>query len=209
VIVMGNHDLHLLARAAGTVKAKKRDTLDDVLAAPDLGTLVDWLRARPLVHVEAGHVMMHAGLHPRWGASRARALAAEVEAHLRGPQWKTWIAQLDGSAAAPWRDDLTGADRTRAIIAWLVRARMVKPDGALDETWNGGADGAPKGERPWFTLPAPAWRDHVAVFGHWAALGYQQGPGYVALDSGCVWGKQLTAVRLEDRAVFQVDAVEK
>jgi bis(5'-nucleosyl)-tetraphosphatase (symmetrical) len=208
VIVLGNHDLHLIARAAGTGKAKKRDTLDDVLGAPDLGALIDWLRARPLAHVEAGRVMVHAGLHPQWSAARTRALAGEIEARLRGPDWRAWTTVLDGGEAPAWRDELEGAARTKAILSWLVRARMVKADGTLDQDFNGGPGDAPKHERPWFAAPHAAWADHEVVFGHWAAAGFIQGPTYLGLDSGCVWGKQLTAVRLDDRAVFQVDAVD-
>jgi bis(5'-nucleosyl)-tetraphosphatase (symmetrical) len=206
VCVLGNHDLHLLARAAGA-PAKKRDTLDDVLGARDVGALIDWLRARPLVHVENARVLVHAGLHPRWTAADARARAAEPEARLRGDDWRAWIVAQGGKAPA-WRDALTGAERERAILSWLVRARMASPDAVLDQDFDGAPVEAPRGLAPWFALPDPAWGDHEIVFGHWAALGLDLGPRHLALDSGCVWGNRLTAVRLEDRAVFQVKAVE-
>lgn len=204
--VLGNHDLHLLARIAGVAAAKKRDTLDEVLAAPDRDDLCDWLRARPLVHVEAGHVLVHAGLHPTWSAGRARELAGEIEAELRGPRWQSWLAGISGSGSA-WRDDLVGEARARAILGFLVRVRMMSPDG-VPSSFDGPPDQAPPGAIPWFSATAPAWGDHVPVFGHWAALGHRLDPRWISTDSGCVWGERLTAVRLPDRAVFQVDSVE-
>jgi bis(5'-nucleosyl)-tetraphosphatase (symmetrical) len=204
--VLGNHDLHLLARAAGA-GAKKRDTLDEVLAAPDRDALLTWLRTRPLCHVEDGHVLIHAGLHPRWTVATARALAAEVEAGLRGPGWATMVASLSG-AAAPWDDALRGAARARAILAYLVRVRTGHADGRIEADFDGAPADAPTGCVPWFALPHPAWATHTAVFGHWAALGLAIGPRHLGLDTGCVWGKALTAIRLDDRAVFQVAAVE-
>ena len=204
--VLGNHDLHLLARAAGA-PAKKRDTLDDVLGAPDRDALIDWLRARPLVHVDGAFVLVHGGLHPRWTAADARARGAEVERALRGDDWRAWILDSGGKAPA-WRDDLTGTPRAKGILSWLVRARMSTAHAELDQDFDGPPAEAPKGELPWFALPDPAWGDHQVVFGHWAALGLDLGPRHLALDSGCVWGNRLTAVRLDDRAVFQVKAVE-
>ena len=205
--VLGNHDLHALARIAGA-PAKRRDTLDDVLAAPDRDELADWLRARPLVVVEDARILVHGGLHPRWTADDARARAAEIETNLRGDAWRTWIRSLDQSRAPDWRDDLAGPSRLRAILSWLVRARMATPAGELDQDFDGAPAEAPKGVVPWFAIAGAAWRDHEVVFGHWAALGLDLGPRHVALDSGCVWGNRLTAVRLDDRAVFQVKAVE-
>jgi bis(5'-nucleosyl)-tetraphosphatase (symmetrical) len=207
VVVLGNHDLHLLRRAAGVAGAKKRDTLDEVLAAPDRGRLVDWLRAQQLVHVTGEHIMVHGGLHPRWTAAQARALGAEIETVLRGADWKRWVAALEGEPP-PWREDLAGAPRANAVLAYLVRARTLWADGSINGSFDGAPAEAPPGATPWFAMPEPAWADHVAVFGHWAALGLDIGPRHLGLDSGCVWGKALTAVRLDDRAVFQVKAVE-
>ena len=207
VSVLGNHDLHLLARAAGLVAAKRRDTLDEVLAAPDLGALVDWLRSRPLLHVEDEWVLVHAGLHPRWTVARARALAAEVEAALRGPGWAQWLGQTL-SAAPSWQDDLSGPARTRSILWYLVRARTCTIDGAPID-FDGPPEEAPVGAVPWYAVPDAAWRDHTVVFGHWAAQGLRLGERWIATDAGCVWGKRLAAVRLEDRAVVQVKAVER
>jgi len=203
VAVLGNHDLHLLARAAGAAEAKKRDTLEDVLGAPDLPELIEWLRWRPLVHVEQGFVLVHAGLHPRWTAARARELAAEIEVGLRSDTWRSWIAQVPGKAP-PWRDELTGTDRIRAMLGFLVRVRTCDEHGVPDPAFDGAPDEAPRGRHPWFALPGPAWADHTVVFGHWAAMGLSLGPRHLGLDSGCVWGGKLSAVRLEDRELVQV-----
>jgi bis(5'-nucleosyl)-tetraphosphatase (symmetrical) len=207
VVVLGNHDLHLLRRVAGAAGAKKRDTLDDVLAAPDRDRLVDWLRRQALVHVTADHLMVHGGLHPRWTAAKARALAAEIEDGLQGVGWKRWVGELEGEPPL-WREELAGSARANAVLAYLVRARTLWADGSINAGFDGAPGEAPPGAVPWFAMPDPAWADHVAVFGHWAALGLDIGPRHLGLDSGCVWGKSLTAVRLDDRAVFQVKAVE-
>lgn len=206
--VLGNHDLHLLARAAGA-PAKKRDTLDDVLAAPDRDELLDWLRTRPLVHAEDGYLLVHAGLHPSWSAEQARGLAAELEAKLASGQWRDFVAQTsDGQPPPPWRPELEGAARWRAILGYLVRVRTCHLDGRLEPTFDGHPSQAPAGCVPWYTLPACRWRSHVPVFGHWAALGLDVDAHKIALDSGCVWGKSLSAIRLEDKQVFQVKAVD-
>ena len=207
--VLGNHDFHLLARVAGVAEEKKRDTLGDVLEARDLDRLVDWLRERPMVHMDSTHLLVHAGLHPGWTAEQARALGGEIEAQLRGPGWRSFLAQVAGGGKPPrWRDDLGGSDRHRAILSYLIRVRMLKDDGRVDHEFDGSPAEAPKGEVPWFKFPQRAWATHTAVFGHWAALGLDLGPTHMALDTGCVWGKSLTAVRLDDRMVFQVRAVE-
>jgi bis(5'-nucleosyl)-tetraphosphatase (symmetrical) len=209
--VLGNHDLHLLGRAAGTAKAKKRDTIDDVLRAPDRDELIDWLRRRPLVHVEDGFILLHAGLHPRWTVDDARALAAEVEARLAGDDWKRALAEVSGLAgeAVQWAPELRGAARSRAIVAYLTRARTCHPDGTLEAEFAGAPEEAPKGVVPWFRAPARAWTSHVPVFGHWAALGLDVTRDHVALDSGCVWGRSLTAIRLPDRAITQIATIDR
>jgi len=207
-VVLGNHDLHLLARIAGVAPAKKRDTLDEVLAAPDRDELCAWLRARRLLHVEDGWLLVHAGLHHAWTATHARELAGELEAELRGPDWRTWIASTMGSAPR-WKESRAGAERWRATLGYLVRVRMVDGRGDALGDFDGAPEDAPKGARPWYANDPLALRDHVAIFGHWAAHGAGQGPRWIATDSGCVWGGELTAVRLDDRQAFSVPAVEK
>ncbi|HEY5938905.1 MAG TPA: symmetrical bis(5'-nucleosyl)-tetraphosphatase [Kofleriaceae bacterium] len=205
--VLGNHDLHLLARAAGAAGPKKRDTLEDVLGAKDLDRLIDWLRHRPILHATDKHVLVHAGLHPSWSIPDARALAAELEHELRGPSWRAFLGQLSGPPPR-WSPRLGGGDRWRALVAYFARVRTCRADGRIEPDFDGHPSQAPAGCVPWFQLPAPAWATHSVVFGHWAALGLDIGPHHVALDTGCVWGKSLTAVRLDDRMVFQVKAVE-
>lgn len=211
VCVLGNHDLHLLARAAGTATEKKRDTLDAVLRAKDRDELIDWLRRRPLVHTENGFILVHAGLAPRWTIDDARALAGELETVLRSDAWRDLFTELAGLASDPvtWSPSLTGPARRRAIVAYMTRVRMCRPDGTIEPDFAEHPDGAPKGLVPWFRLPNRAWSPHVPVFGHWAALGLDLGPDHLGLDSGCVWGDKLTAIRLPDRAVTQVRALEK
>ncbi|MBL9017938.1 MAG: symmetrical bis(5'-nucleosyl)-tetraphosphatase [Myxococcales bacterium] len=207
--VLGNHDLHLLARAAGAADAKKRDTLDEVLAAPDVDRLIDWLRQRPFVHAHQSLALVHAGLHPRWTIADAKARSADLERELRGPAWRVFLSKINGGGKPPrWDDKLGGSDRWRAILAYLVRVRMCHPDGKVDVQYDGPPSGAPAGLVPWFKLPTPAWGTHTVVFGHWAALGLDLGPRHLGIDTGCVWGRSLTAVRLDDRSVFQVKAVE-
>jgi bis(5'-nucleosyl)-tetraphosphatase (symmetrical) len=204
--VLGNHDIHLLSRAAGAAEAKKRDTLDDVLKARDLDRLLTWLRERPLLHVEGGYAMVHGGLHPQWTIDTARALAGELEAQLRGPTWRAFLAQLQGPTPR-WDARLGGGDRYRAVLAYLVRARMLRDDTRID-TYDGVPAEAPAELTPWFKFPNAAWATHTVVFGHWSALGLDLGRHHIALDTGCVWGRSLTAIRLDDRMVFQAKSVE-
>lgn len=205
--VLGNHDLHFLARAAGAAHEKKRDTLDELLAAKDRDRLVEWLRRRPLAHVEDEHILVHAGIHPAWTAGDTRARAAEIEQELAGPQWRSFLGHLHGKAHA-WDAKLAGGERWRAILAYLVRVRTLRADGRIEPDFDGHPSEAPSGCVPWFAFPTRAWATHTAVFGHWAALGLDIGMKHLGIDTGCVWGKSLTAIRLDDRAVFQVKAVE-
>jgi bis(5'-nucleosyl)-tetraphosphatase (symmetrical) len=205
--VLGNHDLHLLSRAAGAVEAKKRDTLDDVLSSRNAERLLTWLRNRPLCHVDGRYAMVHGGLHPQWTIADARDRAAEIEHELRAPTWRAFLAQLTGPTPR-WDARLGGGDRWRAILAYLARARMLKPDGRVEADFDGAPKEAPAGLVPWFAVPDAAWRTHTVVFGHWSALGLDLGPHHIALDTGCVWGRSLTAIRLDDRMVFQAKAAE-
>ena len=205
VTVLGNHDLHLLARAAGLRRARPRDTLDDVLMAPDRAPVIEWLRARPMVHREGGELLVHAGLLPAWSAADAEALAREVEATLRGPR-RTDLLGAWKHAPAAWRGDLTPAERRALAVSAFATLRCVKEDGAMDRKFDGSPAEAPPGRVPWFDHPARASRDVRVVCGHWAALGLLVRPDLAALDTGCVWGNVLTALRLDDGALFQVPA---
>lgn len=208
VVVLGNHDLHLLACAAGVSPTRPGDTLDEVLAAPDLPDLVDWLRRRPFVHCEDGFLMVHAGLLPGWTAERAAELGAELSAALSGEHWKTAIAAIAARPPDRWDDGLTGEPRLSVLAAAFTRLRTCTPDGSMRLSSKGPPDTAPPGCVPWFEAPGRASAGQPIVCGHWAALGLHLTEDVMCLDSGCVWGGSLTALRLSDRALFQQPNVE-
>jgi bis(5'-nucleosyl)-tetraphosphatase (symmetrical) len=203
VVVHGNHDLHTLAVAAGKARRRADDTLGDLLGAPDRDELLDWLRLRPLLHVDREYVMVHAGLLPSWSLAQAADLAAEVEAALRAPTHRELYASLYGAKPAAWSDSLQGAERLRVIVNAMTRMRFCTPDGAMDFSVKGEVDKALPGYLPWFEVPDRKTRGVPIVCGHWSALGLRITPDLLALDTGCVWGGRLTAIRLEDRRVFQ------
>jgi len=204
VTVLGNHDFHLLAVAAGHAKRHRSDTLDQVLAAPDREQLLTWLRQQPMFHVEGAWAMVHAGLLPQWSVATALALAREVETALRGANWKEFLAELYGDRPDSWNEDLRGADRLRVIVNAMARMRFCSAEGNMELRTKGETAKAPPGYFPWFDAPGRASRDHTLVCGHWSTLGLRLRPDLLALDSGCVWGGSLSAVRLEDRKLFQV-----
>ena len=204
VTVLGNHDLHLLALAHGFAERREDDTLDEVLAAPDRDALLDWLRRLPMIHVEASHILVHAGLLPQWDARRAQSLAAEVEAELRGSRHREFLAQLYGSRPERWSDELQGIDRLRVIVNAMTRMRFCSPEGVMEFRAKGETANAPPGYLPWFDAPGRKSASNTVICGHWSALGLRIAPNLLALDSGCVWGGKLTAIRVEDRHLFQV-----
>jgi bis(5'-nucleosyl)-tetraphosphatase (symmetrical) len=208
VAVLGNHDLHLLARASGVAARRPRDTLEDVLAAPDRDELVDWLRARPLLCRRERLVLVHGGLLPAWTVEEAEGLAREVEEELRGPRWIALLAGWRGAPAA-WRADLAPAQRRAVALTAMATLRAVTADGAMRRDFNGPPDEMPAGCVAWFDHPARRSRDARVVCGHWAALGLLLRDDLAALDTGCVWGKRLTALRLDDGALFQQPALER
>lgn len=206
VTVLGNHDLYLLMVAEGGAKYRgKDDTLQDIFDAPDCAELLDWLRRQRLCHTEGDYCLVHAGLLPQWTAARARELAAEVEAALQGPQFREFILNLWGSEPASWSEDLTGWARLRVIVNAMTRMRFCTPDGVMEFHTKGEVVNGPAGHLPWFEVPGRCSAGAVLVTGHWSALGLKLLPNLLALDSGCLWGGHLTALRLEDRQVFQVD----
>lgn len=210
--VLGNHDFHLLAVAAGVRKLRGSDTLDELLNAPDAPELLSWLRQQPLLHHDEhlGYVMTHAGIPPIWKLSKAKALAAEVEHDLRFQNLPIFLGNLFGNEPLCWDDYLQGDARSRSIVNYFTRMRFCKPDGTLDFTNKHEASRAPKGYAPWFSYPSKVLKDAEMVFGHWAALEGRTGVKHIyALDTGCVWGNHLMAMRLDDRKKFQVAAVKK
>lgn len=209
IAILGNHDLHLLAVAAGVRNTKKNDTIADILAAPDVDDLLDWVRHRPLAHFENGMLMVHAGVLPQWDVATTLSLAAEVEAGLRSADWRAFIGNLFGSGdGTVWDDALTGATRIRTISNALTRLRFCNADGVMEWKSNGGLDTALPGFMPWFDVPGRKTADVTVIFGHWAALGLITRDRLHGLDSGCVWGHALSAVRLSadpaKRDIYQV-----
>jgi len=203
-VVLGNHDLHLLAVAHGLAELRDDDTLDEVLSAPDRNELLDWLRHRAMMHVEADYALVHAGLLPQWNVVKASGLAREVEAELRGPGYREFLARLYGSRPDRWSEELRGIDRLRLIVNAMTRMRFCTPDGAMEFQTKGETVHAPSGYLPWFEVPNRKSESHTVIFGHWSALGLRIEPKVLALDTGCVWGGPLTALRLEDRWLVQV-----
>ncbi|MCX7169345.1 MAG: symmetrical bis(5'-nucleosyl)-tetraphosphatase [Proteobacteria bacterium] len=205
ITVLGNHDLHLLMLAEDGARQRDDDTLEEVLAAPDRDEMLAWLRHQPLMHVANGFAMVHAGLLPQWSIPQAQALAGEVEAALRASNYRNFLEHMRGSEPKTWQDDLTGWPRLRVIVNAMTRLRFCSIDGEMEFRSKGKANNAPPGYLPWFEIPRRQSSDYRLITGHWSALGLQLSPALLALDSGCFWGGQLSAVRLEDQAVFQVD----
>jgi len=204
ITILGNHDLHLLIVAAGFGRMHSSDTLQEILDAPDREELLAWLRALPMLHVEGEYLMVHAGLLPQWDVAQAAALAREVEAALRGPRHRELAEQMYGNHPDRWRDDLDGYDRLRVVINAMTRLRICTPDGRMDLSYKAEPAGIPAGYLPWFAAPGRRSAATAVIFGHWSALGLKVEPKLLALDSGCLWGRSLSAVRLEDRKIYQV-----
>jgi len=203
VAVLGNHDLHLLAVAAGVKKPGKSDTLADILNAPDAQELIDWLRHCPLAHYDEGHLLVHAGVLPKWDVETTLKLASEVEEALRGPDWKSVLQSMYGDEPVHWKDEFRGSKRLRVIINALTRMRMCDSHGHMEFSHKG-APVHTKNLMPWFDVPHRSIRDQTIVFGHWSTLGLLDRPDVICLDTGCVWGRHLTAMRLHDRKVVQI-----
>jgi len=201
VVVLGNHDLHLVCLFEGFAKRRADDTFDAVLAAPDARQLVDWLRLRPMMHTEGARAMVHAGLVPQWTIDTAAALAHEVESALRGSGYRDFLAHMYGSRPERWDDGLQDWDRLRVIVNAMTRMRFCARDGTMELRASGAE--APPGFLPWYET-RPADEDTTIVCGHWSALGLKVTERLAALDSGCVWGGSLAALRLEDGAITEL-----
>jgi len=207
-VVLGNHDLHLLAMAAGIRKNGKKDTLDEVLAAPDAQAIIEWLRRQPLAHFAYGHLLVHAGVLPEWDVEQTLELAGEVEAALQSADWKKHVQLMYGNTPDQWNDRLQGPDRLRVIINALTRVRFCDKQGRMLLNIKTEPLPGDKALIPWFSLPKRATRDVTVVFGHWSTLGLKLDSDVICLDSGCLWGGHLTAVRLQDHAVVQVPCAQ-
>jgi bis(5'-nucleosyl)-tetraphosphatase (symmetrical) len=198
-VVLGNHDLHLLAMAFAPRGVRKREReLEAVIDAPDAAELLAWLAARPLLHRERGvdWTLIHAGLPPEWTLADAERCAREVEAALRDDAGSL-LESMYGDGPDRWSPSLAGEERLRFIVNCLTRLRFVDRKGRLVLSHKGRIEDAPKGAMPWFRHPGRATRADPLVFGHWSALGYLSEPGLLCLDTGCVWGGALTARRLD------------
>lgn len=213
LVVLGNHDLHLLAIHAGKRKERSSDTLSKVLKASDVDELCAWLRQQPLLHQdkELGYTLTHAGIPPAWGLKRARKLAAEVEKHLRDSErYKKFLNKMYGDDPSVWTPALKGSARRRLITNYFTRMRFCMPDSTLEFRSKHEANKAPKGFKPWYAYPSKAGKNSQLLFGHWAALnGKTKTEGFHCLDTGCVWGGKLTAMRLEDGEKFSVKAAKE
>ena len=203
-VVLGNHDLHLLTVAAGHRKPHRDDTIDDILAAPDRATLIDWLLAQPLVVREDERLMVHAGLLPTWTAAHAQMLSGEVQARLTSDDAGRFLGVLYGDEPSTWRDDLDGDDRLRAIVNVCTRLRFCTADGRMDFREKRGREHAPAGMQAWFAHESRRTARETIVCGHWSTLELDLAPNVLMLDSGCLWGGTLTAIRFPDRRVLQV-----
>jgi len=206
VCLLGNHDLHLLAVAAGVRPPHRSDTLGEILSAPDRDAWLDWLRKRRLAWLEQGWLCVHAGVVPQWDAAETLALAAEVEAMLAGDQLGDFLRVMYGNEPRRWSEAIRGADRWRFVINVLTRIRFCTTDGELEFATKDGADAAPAGFLPWYDIPGRRTAGQPVAIGHWSTLGLLNRPDLLAIDTGCVWGGTLTAVRVDGgrREVVQV-----
>jgi bis(5'-nucleosyl)-tetraphosphatase (symmetrical) len=202
--LLGNHDLSLLAVAHGYRAPHRNDTMDDILGAPDRDAMLDWLRHRSMALHARGILMVHGGVLPQWDLAQVLALAAEVEAVLRGPDLAGFLAHMWGNQPDRWDDGLAGADRLRVVVNALTRLRFCTPEGAMDLKASGTPHHAPPGMLPWFDVPGRRSANVTIAFGHWSTLGYLRRPDLVSLDTGCVWGGCLSALRLADDGAHEL-----
>ena len=206
--VLGNHDLHLLAAAAGFGRKHRNDTIDEILHSPNADELINWVRQHPLAYYDdalPNLLMVHAGVLPQWTVPETLNLAEEVSSELRSNRWVAFMETLYGNKPDRWNNELQGADRLRVIVNALTRMRFCDEKGQMNLKVKEGLDDTPEGLYPWFDAPNRQNTSHRIIMGHWSTLGLQIRPDLLALDTGCVWGGCLTAVRLEDDAVFSVD----
>lgn len=210
--LLGNHDLHLLAAAHGARKPSRRDTLASILEAPDRDALLQWLRLQPLArqHVYGGTplLMVHAGVLPAWTAAETLDMADEVHRVLQSADLPAFLQQMYGNTPDHWNASLTGPDRLRVIVNALTRLRFCSAQGVMDFDSTESASAAPPGLMPWFDVPGRSTADTLIAFGHWSTLGWLNRPHCLGLDTGCVWGGCLSAVRfgssLDERELLQV-----
>lgn len=206
--LLGNHDLSLLAVAYGHRKAHRDDTIDAILRAPDRDALLDWLRSQRMAMREHGVLMVHGGVLPQWDGAQVLRLAREVEDVVRGAGLAGFLHHMYGNEPAQWSDSLQGPERLRVIVNALTRLRFCTAEGVMHLKATGRPDQAPPGTLPWFDVPGRKTAGETIAFGHWSTLGYLRRPDLIALDTGCVWGGCLSALRLApggDHELVQVE----
>ena len=206
--LLGNHDLSLLAVAFGHRAPHRNDTMDVVLQAPDRDALLEWLRAQKMAMQAHGLLMVHGGVLPQWDAADVMRLAREVEEVVRSRALLDFLPHMYGNEPAQWSEALTGPDRLRVIVNALTRLRFCTGDGVMHLKASGGIDAAPPGTRAWFDVPGRRTASDTIAFGHWSQLGYLRRPDVISLDTGCVWGGCLSALRLSptgEHELVQVD----
>ena len=204
ITVLGNHDLHMLAVAEDLAPFHRSDTLDEIFAAPDKDELLTWLRSQPLIHHDASlnYTMVHAGFPPQWNLIDAQAFAGEVESELQGENYRGYFAQMYGDHPSLWSDELTGWDRLRFITNCFTRLRYCTAEGKHCLNEKGDLGTQAEECLPWFDVNDRKSADLRIIFGHWSTLGLHQQNGVVSLDTGCLWGGQLTAMRLDGEKEF-------
>ena len=192
-VILGNHDIHLLGVAAGVRTQGRSDTLDDILLSPDCEDWLNWLRQWPLAHYEHGILMVHAGVMPQWSLKQVLQYSDEAHTLLASNGYIEHLKTLFGSSPNHWKNTLRGAERLRVIINAFTRMRVCAPDGTMDFQFKGEISDVPDGLLPWFRLPQRKTADQAIIFGHWSALGLHYENNTICLDTGCVWGQELTA----------------
>jgi len=206
VTVLGNHDMHLLAASCAGKISNKKDALLPILEAPDRDELIDWLRLRPLFHFNDEFCLVHAGLPPQWDFKKTQKMAALAEQAIQSPDYKTFLQQMYGNKPNQWSSSLKGVGRLRFIINCFTRMRYCDAEGRLDYVHSGPPGSQPKKLLPWFEVPGRKNADMRIVFGHWSALGYYEGSNCYGIDTGCLWGGQLTALKLGEQVErFSID----
>ena len=209
ITVLGNHDLHLLATACAIRSERKKDSLSQVLEAPDRDELMDWLRHRPLFHYNDDFCLIHAGLPPQWDFETTRTMALQAEAALKSPDYRIFLKKMYGNKPNIWSESLKDVERLRFIVNCFTRMRFCDSNGRLDLAHSGPVGSQPKDLKPWFALPHRKSADMKIIFGHWSTLGYYKGHNCYCIDSGCLWGGQLTALHLGENIYrVSIDCVE-
>jgi len=204
VTVLGNHDLHLLAIHVGCATLNRKDTLHEILKAPDREELCDWLRRQPLLYEDGRFLLVHAGLLPQWSMEQAAQLAQEVGQALQSDDFPRYLPAIYRCKVTRWEDSLPNPTRLGVITNALTRMRVCARDGEMNLLFKGSPEKAPEGFFPWYTVPTHYPRTKSVIFGHWSALGVSVTERHLAIDGGCVWGRDLVAIRLEDRKVYMI-----